>query len=253
MSDNSRMPAVPAPREESIERLRGLLHLSTPLIGVYDARPSDDFAPMVRAEETNCCFAYYDRWLAGETLVFEKGGGGCKGAHAGLGLERHTAPFAAHFLTDGVGAPRAEGLKATPEIAQAYLDSVAPPPPEVESDAVLIGPLRLAAWDRLRSVTFLVDPDRFAAVLTLAGYWSARDVGVAPFGSGCALMWRALGAFPDGTAVIGATDVAMRKHLPPDVLTLSVGPAHFAKMVTVPDASFLSLADWKGIIEKRGL
>jgi len=39
--------------------------------------------------------------------------------------------------------------------------------------------------------------------------------------------------------VIGATDLAMRRHLPPDILMLSVTLARFEQMLTFPDDCFL--------------
>jgi len=234
------------PSADSIERLRTRLRLSTPLLALYDSQPSDAFAPLVEAKGNTCCFAYYKRWLAGETLVMKKGGGGCQGAARAFGLEKTYPAYMAHFLTDGVGAPMGEGLRASADIAQAYLDEAIPP--DVQSGAVLIGPLRPEQWEWIRSVTFLVDPDRLAAVMTLAGYWSARDVVTAPFGSGCSFLWRALGG--DRT-VIGGTDIAMRRYLPPEMMTFTVSPAHFGKMLTFPDDSFLYKSWWNDLMDYR--
>jgi Uncharacterised ArCR, COG2043 len=239
----------PEPTDTAIERLRSRLRLTTPLIAVYDSHPSDAFAPLIQPTGTTCCFAYYGRWRAGETLVLEKGGAGCQGAYRALGLEKTYPPYMAHFLTDGVGAPKGEGLRASPEIAQAYLDRAKPP--EVSGDTVLIGPLRLSQWASVRSVTFLVDPDRLGGVMTLAGYWSAVDVVAAPFGSGCSFLWRALNESGRDPAVIGATDIAMRRHLPADILTLTVSPARFSQMLTFPEGSFLTRSWWNDLLDYR--
>jgi hypothetical protein len=233
----------------AVDRLIARLRLTTPLIGVYDARPSAAFEPLVATEGASCCFAYYRRWLDGETLVLSPGGAGCQGAYRALGLEKGYPAYMAHFLTDGVGAPKGEGLKASPDLAQAFLDRAKPP--EVTSGSVLIGPLRLDQWDALRSVTFFVDPDRLGGVMTLAGYWSPGDVVAAPFGSGCSLLWRALTEEGKDRAVLGATDIAMRKHLPPDVLTLSVTPRRFAEMVSFPDEAFLNRSWWNDLMDYR--
>jgi hypothetical protein len=238
-----------APTTEQTRRLTERLRLATPLIAVYDTEPSDAFAPLVEATETACCFASYDEWLAGKTLVIRKGGAGCRGAQSALGFQKRYAPFMAHFLTDGIGAPQGEGLKATAAIAQTILDRAKPP--EVRSDTVLIGPLRLERWSLVRSVTFLVDPDRLAGVMTLAGYWSADTVVAAPFGSGCSFLWRSLGEIAHDPAVLGGTDLAMRRYLPPGVLTLTVSPARFEQMLTFPDDSFLGREWWNGLMEFR--
>lgn len=234
------------PSAEAIERLTSKLRLSTPLLAVYDSEPSEAFDPLVEAKGTACCFSYYKNWLAGETLSFKKGGGGCPGAVRAFGLEKTYPPYMAHFLTDGVGAPVGEGLRASAEIAQAYLDAAIPP--DVQSGFVLLGPLRAEQWQQIRSVTFLVDPDRLAAVMTLAGYWSARDVVTAPFGSGCSFLWRAL----DGDrSVLGGTDIAMRRYLPRDMVTFTVSPSHFGKMLTFPEDSFLYKSWWNDLMDYR--
>ena len=227
------------------------LRLTTPLVGVYDATPSAAFAPLVETDGTSCCFSHYPQWLKGETLVLSRGGAGCQGAYRALGLVKGYPPHMAHFLTDGVGAPKAEGLKATPEIAQDFLDRARPL--EVTSGYILIGPLRVEQWDALRSVTFFVDPDRLGAVMTLAGYWSADNVVAAPFGPGCALMWRELVEDGRDRAVLGATDIAMRRHVPPNVLSLSVTPQRFEQMVSFPEDAFLNHAWWNDLMDSREL
>ena len=234
------------PSADAIERLITRLRLSTPLLGLYDSRPSDAFAPLIEAQGTACCFSYYKRWLEGETLVLTQGGGGCQGAARAFGLEKTYPAYMAHFLTDGVGAPKGEGLRASASIAQEYIDAAIPP--DVRSGAVLIGPLRPEQWETVRSVTFLVDPDHLAAVMTLAGYWSARDLVTAPFGSGCSFLWRSLGG---DRSVLGGTDIAMRRYLPPDTLTFTVSPAHFAKMLTFPEESFLYRSWWNDLVDYR--
>ncbi len=247
------MPATPAdtarPTPAAVERLMKKLRLTTPLLAVYDAAPSDAFSPVFDAEGDDCCFSYYDRWMGGETLALKKGGGGCKGAHRALGIEQAAPPFMAHMLTDGVGAPKGEGLRATPEIAQAFLDRGKPPVPQAGS--ILVGPLRLDQWDSVRSVTFLVDPDRLAALTTLAGYWSAENVVAAPFGSACSFFWKSFNEIEGAQAVIGGTDVAMRQYLPTAIMTLTVAPGHFAKMLTVGDDSFLDREWWTDLMDVR--
>ena len=237
------------PTPEAIERLMKKLRLHTPLLAVYDATPSEAFAPVFEPEGDDCCFSYYDRWIAGETLALKRGGAGCKGAHRALGIERSIPPHMAHFLTDGVGAPKGEGLRATPEIAQEYLDRAKPPTPE--SGSVLVGPLRLDQWEKVRSVTFLVDPDRLAALTTLAGYWSAENVVAAPFGSACSFFWKSFNEVEGAQAIIGGTDVAMRRYLPTAIMTLTVAPDHFAKMLGVPENSFLDLDWWNELMDVR--
>lgn len=244
--------AAPRPTEEAVERLRRYVHLATPLIALYDTVPGPAFEPLVEAKNTDCCFAYFGHWVNGETLVVKKGGPGCPGGHRGLGLERTSPPFMAHFLTDGVGAPAGEGLKATPDIAQEMLDRARPAPNT--SGHVLLGPLRVDQWDLVRSVTFFVSPDHLSGLTTLAGYWTSdKDVVTAPFGSGCSSLLRALGEYDEDEdpAVIGGLDIAMRRYIPEYMLTLTVSPARFSKMLTFREESFLYKSWWNDLIRQR--
>jgi hypothetical protein len=239
------------PTAAAIDRLRDRLRLETPLIAVNDAEPGPTFEPLVEAKGRTCCFAYYGKWLSGHTLVMREGGGGCGGARIALGIEKEYPPYMAHFLTDGEGAPQGEGLKASPELVQGFLDEAKPP--ELSGTTVLMGPLRLEAWDSVRSITFLVDPDRLAGLMTLSAFWSPDTRLVsAPFSSGCGMLWRELDYEGVDRPVIGATDLAMRKYLPPEIMAFSVTPARFEKMLTFPDGSFLDKDWWNCLMEHRG-
>jgi hypothetical protein len=196
--------------------------------------------------------------MKGTTVAVSRGGGGfgdpkngCYGMQTAFGLEKSYPSFMANFLTDGKGAPMGEGLKATPELAQEFLDRARPPAPS--GDSVLVGPLRLDQWDKVKSLTFFADPDRLAALMTLAAYWSSDpDFIFAPFSSGCGLMLRELANQDHERAIIGCTDIAMRKYLPPDILCLSVLPPHFTRMVDFPEEAFLNRDWWAELMRIRG-
>jgi hypothetical protein len=246
------------PTPEKIDRLVEALRLETNIIAVYDSETGDAFEPTVGAKGRTCCFAYYKRWMKGTTLVIERGAGGfdhpmngCPGAQAAFGFMEEYPPFMAHFLTDGEGAPMGEGLKATPELAQEFLDRARPRP--ISSDAILIGPLRVEQWDSVRSVTFFADPDRISALMTLAAFRSSGpDFIHAPFSSGCGLMLRELENQERERAVLGCTDIAMRKHIPPEILCLTVPPGLFEQMVDFPDGAFLNKEWWNELMQHRG-
>ena len=245
------------PAQSSINRLVEKLRLSTPIIAIYDTEPSEIFEPIVKATGRTCCFAYLKRWLKGETLVIERGEGGfsdpdrgCMGAQTAFGLKHGYPPFMANCLTDGKGAPMGEGLKASPELAQEFLDRAVPP--ALKGDTLLIGPLRIESWESVRSVTFLVDPDRLSALMTLSAYWTSDpDVIYAPFSSGCGLMLRELEAIKSERALIGCTDIAMRKYLPRDMLCFTVSPPWFERMLDFPDDAFLNKSWWNELMDQR--
>jgi hypothetical protein len=247
-----------APTNEKVERLKEKLRLETPLIAVYDAAPDEAFEPTVTARGRACCFAYYKQWLQGKTLVIEKDKSnsfgdpqsGCPGAQRAFGLTDQYPPWMAHFLTDGEGAPMGEGLKATPQLAREYIERARPP--ALSGDTVLLGPLKLERWNAVRSVSFFVDPDRLAAVMTLSAFWSSDpDFVTAPFSSGCGLLWRDLDQQNRERAMIGCTDIAMRRYIPPEILCLTVRPGHFEKMVGFPEGAFLNREWWNALMEAR--
>jgi hypothetical protein len=246
-----------APKQSSVDRLVEKLRLKTPIIALYDSEPSEEFAPMVESSGRTCCFAYFKRWLNGETLVVERGEGGfsdpdkgCYGGQNAFGLGRGYPPYMPNFLTDGKGAPMGEGLKASPDLAREFLDRAEQP--LIESDSVLIGPIRLSMWERVKSVTFLVDPDRLSALMTLAAYWTSDPEKIfAPFSSGCGLLLREVEMTDGKRAVIGCTDIAMRKYLPPEMLCLTVSPGMFEKMIEFPDDAFLNKSWWNDLMKQR--
>ena len=249
-----------APERESVDRLMRALRLDTPIVALYDAAPGGAFEPLVEAQGRACCFAYYPRWVAGVTVIVRRGDDtfeaprhGCPGLQRALGLSASYPPWMANFLTDGAnGAPMGEGLKASAALAQQFIDQARAPEPS--GDTMLMGPLKLERWQDVRTVTFFADPDRLSALMTLAQYWSGRgDEIAAPFSSGCGLMWRELVNQDRDRAILGCTDIAMRRHLPADLLSLSVSPARFEQMLTYPDGAFLTREWWHELLKARKL
>lgn len=245
--------------EQKVERLIKALRMDTPIIAIYDTEPSDAFDPMTEAKGRACCFAFYRKWEKGETLVvkraeegsFQSPKQGCPGMQSSFGFAKGYPPWMAHFLTDGKqGAPIGEGLKATPQLIQEYLDQAIPP--KRSGDHVLLGPLKPAHWDKVKTVTFFADPDRLSALMTLSTFWSSDPNEIlAPFSSGCGLMWREMSNADRDRPIIGCTDIAMRKYVPPGIMSLSVSPARFEKMIDFPDDTFLNREWWKDLMDAR--
>ena len=52
-------------------------------------------------------------------------------------------------------------------------------------------------------------------------------------------------------AVLGCTDIAMRKYIPPEILCLTVRPGHFERMVDFPDGAFLYKEWWNELMQHR--
>ena len=224
------------------------LGLETPPIGLYDAPDAAAFEPCVRPEpgRHTCVFAFYKDWLRGRTLHLTWEAHGCRGAAPCLfGRDERPAEELVTFLVEE------EGLKRSRELMRRWVERR--PRQRPVHPNVLIGPLRPEQDAHLRSVTFFVDPDRLAALVTGANYDAGPDdpvVVTAPFGSGCLQLLGPGGEQP--RAVIGATDSAMRRHLPADTLAFTVNPAMFERLCALDERSFLHKSFWTGLQAARG-
>ncbi len=224
------------------------LGLETPPIGLYVAPDTAPFEPCVRPQATGhtCVFAFYKEWLRGRTLHLTWEVHGCDGAAPCL-FGRHVRPTEdlVTFLVEE------EGLKRSREAMTRWVERRRAQVPEHPN--VLIGPLRPEQAAHLRSVTFFVDPDRLGALVVGANYDAEVDdpvVVTAPFGSGCSHLLGPAGEAP--AAIIGATDSAMRRYLPPDVLAFTVNRAMFARLCALDRKSFLHKSFWTGLQAARG-
>ena len=213
------------------------ISITTPPIGFYDAPDVSRFEPLVRVTrgETSCIFSFYGDWMAGRTLHLTRDAFGCRGAGSCLfGVATRSREAMVSFLVDE------EGLKASRELMQRWLDrrgSYRPQHPNL-----LIGPLRPEQHHYLKSVTFFVNPDQLAALLLGASYNSGPDDPppvLAPFGSGCSQLLPLFGDLTIPQAIIGATDIAMREWVPPDVLAFTVTKPMFRQLCELDERSFL--------------
>ncbi len=224
------------------------IDLKIPLIGFYDAPDPAAFEPLIRPEPGDCVFAFYKKWAEGKTLHITKEHYGCGGAGRWMcGVETRARKDFISFLVDD------EGLKASHELMERWIDvsklykSTHP--------HILIGPLKKDQWEYTKSVTFFVNPDQVAALAYGAQYNSAPEDPppvIAPFGSGC----RQLLPFDDlavPQASIGSTDIAMRKHIPADILAITVTKPMFKQLCDLDERSFLYKPFLKNLRKSRGL
>ncbi|MCX6566631.1 MAG: DUF169 domain-containing protein [Candidatus Aminicenantes bacterium] len=216
------------------ERLRKKLDIELPLIGFYDAPDPSLFKPLVTPKENDCVFSFYKNWLKGETLHSTRENYGCGGAGSCIWrIQVRSRKEFIKFLADF------EGLKVSAELMEASIDSATSY--QAENAHIFIGPLKEEGWPYLKTITFLVNPDQLSALMIGAQYHSAPDDPtpvIAPFGSGC----REIIPFKDfhiPQASIGATDIAMRQHLPPDLLAFTVTKPMFSRLCTLDERSFL--------------
>jgi hypothetical protein len=204
-------------------------------IGVYDAPDPELFAPLVRLRR--CIFDHYEDWQRGETLVIDGASQGCPGSGYWLtGVGRFPSrEVMVNFLTDR------EGLRETSALTEAWLD--ARPVSHPVHGHILIGPVRENMAQYLKTVTFFVTPDQLSVLSFGANYRAHPDDPepvLAPCGSGCGQMFSLFPSLDKAQAIIGAVDIAMRIHLPPDLLAFTVTPPMLERLLSLDDGhSFL--------------
>lgn len=225
------------------------LGITYPLIGFYDAPEAAGFEPVVTPEPKRhtCVFAFFRDWCKGRALLITKENFGCGGAGTALcSLETRTREDYITFLAD------TEGLKANHEIMGRWIDNRRTYHPQ--HACILIGPLRKGKEQHLRSVTFSVNPDQLSALIIGAHHKDATGdpaVVLAPFGSGCMELITPFEDLNAPQAVIGATDIAMRQYLPPDILAFTVTVPMFAQLCELDERSFLSKPFLKNLQKAR--
>ncbi len=230
-------------------RLLAALGPGVPVVGVYDAPEAAAFAPLVAPQPGGraCVFSFYENWLNGETLHITPENYGCGGAGRALcGVQTRDRDDFIRFLVDD------EGLKASHELMAQWLD--ARPPYHPEHGHLLIGPLRHEQYGYLKTVTFYVRPDQFSLLALGAQYFSSPtdpSPVIAPFGSGCGQLLSLFDDLDVPQALVGATDIAMRQHLPADVLALTVTRPMFERLCALDERSFLSKPFWQRLVQAR--
>ncbi|UCE04607.1 MAG: DUF169 domain-containing protein [bacterium] len=225
--------------------------IETPLIGFYDAPHSNPFEPIVRPqpEQRICLFAFYKGWLNGKTLHLTKDNFGCGGAgHWIFNCESRSREDFVKFLVDD------EGLKASHGLMNQWLDYHKPY--RQEFDNILIGPLREDQYKYLKTITFYVNPDQVSVLMLGAQYHNAPGDPLpvlASFGSGCMELVPLFEDLDIPQAMIGATDIAMRQYLPPDILAFTMTKPLFEQLCALDERSFLYKPFWKNLKNARGI
>jgi hypothetical protein len=220
-----------------------------PLIGFYDTPVTDPFIPVKKS--SSCLFAHYRQLISGTSVVLSKNQYGCGGAGTWLcNVATRSRDQYIEFLADE------EGLKAGHSLMDQWLDFVHPY--EQEHEFLVVGTLKENAYGYLKTVTFFVNPDQLSMLMIGAQYYlSPREPAsvIAPFGSGCMQLITLFRDLKIPQAVIGATDMAMRKYLPPEILAFTTTKPMFELLCRLDSHSFLEkrfIADLKGSRNRKG-
>lgn len=234
--------------QPSPKNLMARIDLKTPVVGFYDAPDPALFEPLSVPKGRQCVYSFYPGWLEGLTLHITRDHFGCGGAgHWMWGLELRSRKDFVEFLVDD------EGLKSSHGLMEKWIDAARPY--RAEYSDLLVGPIRAEAWPYLKTATFLVNPDQLSALTIGAQYHSSPgdpQPVIAPFGSGCS-QFIPFADLSVPQASIGATDIAMRRYLPPDVLAFTVTKPLFSRLCSLDERSFLYKPFLQRLRKARGL
>lgn len=225
------------------------INLKIPLIGFYDVPDKSGIETIVQPTQGSrrCVFSFYDNWLKGEYLLLTKENYGCGGAaNAIFNHQTRTLEEFIRFLVED------EGLKANKELMKQWHEKRRKY--QAMNKNILIGPLNPNLYDFLRTITFFVNPDQLGMLSMAAQYFSAPDDPdpvVARFGAGCMQLISVFDDLKIAQAQIGATDIAMRQHLPADVLAFTTTKPMYEHFCLIDEKSFISKSFWKRLKNSR--
>jgi hypothetical protein len=219
--------------------------ISFPLIGLYDLPDPGIFEPLIQSRA--CVFSYFKQWEKGNAILLTKDQFGCSGAGSWLcDVRTRSKEDYVRFLADE------EGLKASHDLMSQWLDHVKPY--RQQYDHIVIGPLKASAYEYLKTITFFVNPDQLSVFMIGAQLNSAPsdpDPVLAPFGSGCMQLISLFHDLNISQAIMGATDMAMRKYLPPDILAFTVTKKLFEQLCMLGKDSYLEKRFYKDLKKSR--
>ncbi len=222
--------------------------INLPLVGLYVSKDCQPFEPYIKPEF--CIFSCFGGWMRGESTCISPTNldpSVCPGMGYWLcGVESTSRENMAHYLAEG------EGLKASSELMEQWL--AYHPTHKVESESVVIGPLREDQYDNLKTVTFFVNPDQLSLLITAAEYhngFAAHHPVISKYGSGCGQLAAVFDDFDTPKATIGGTDIAMRPYLPCDILAFTVTKPMFEQLCRLDEKSFLHKSFWNNVKQAR--
>ena len=220
-----------------------------PMVAMYDAPADSDFENLIEIKATGhvCFFAHYKSWMNGKTLRLTPDNFGCGGCGTWLFNKKlRSREDYIKFLADD------EGLKANRDLMGKWFDQAKRYEPE--HDALFFGPYDARQAKYIKSVTFFINADQLSVFILAANYFVSPDDPEpvkAPFGSGCMELLPQFDSMEHPQAIIGATDLAMRKYLPPEIMAFTVNPPMYENLCRIDESSFLNKPFLEGLKKAR--
>lgn len=231
-------------------------------------------ATQFQENKFGCVAAMLNAATKGRTVVFDRKTFGCPGGGVGLGFGNRYIGFPGgieNFLSTGnsefcqtaIGQKivqqmplleHGERYLKNPKVTEEIVNSL--PMTDVPTEYVVFKPLENVAEDEVpRVVIFLANPDQLTALVVLASYERDRYENViAPFGSACqhiGIITYHEGELEKPRAVIGLTDITIRKMFDKDILSFSIPYKMYLEMEDNVAESFLKEHGWENILKRN--
>ena len=221
-----------------------------------------------------CVAALLNSAAKGKTAVIGRKTFGCPGGGAGLGFGNTYQDFPGgieYFLSTGnkefckseIGKnivknmpmlEHGEGFQKDPETAKKFFDSL--PLTDIPFEYVVYKPLeKLSIGETPEIVVLLVNPDQLSALTVLANYSRGTfDNVIVRFGAGCqqtGIMAYKECLSDNPKAIIGLTDISVRKIFAKDILSFTMPYKMFQEMEGDVEGSFLQKEEWLHVLERN--
>jgi len=197
----------------------------------------------------------YPNFPGGEECFCRFLSSGNAGTEPGEAIGQQMADAGAAAMADDF--LQGERYLKTPELTAKFVDRL--PIADIPTQYVVFKPWGEVDLDRdnVRSITLLVNPDQFSALVVLANYAREHNENVIiPFAAGCQVIgiytYQEQGK-PQPRAVAGLTDLsarkAVRRQLGQDVMSLSVTLEMFLEIEENVPGSFLERPTWQSLLD----
>ncbi len=243
-------------------------------VAVLFANEKPQEALQFQENKFGCVAAMLNAAAKGRTAAFDRKTFGCPGGGVGLGFGNRYTHFPGgieNFLSTGnpefcktelgqqivkqmPDLEHGERFLKNPEVVRKMVNSI--PMTDIAEKYVVFKPLESVAEDEVPQVViFLANPDQLTALVVLASYSRvAYDNVVVPWGSACqqiGIMTYKESEAKNPRAIIGLTDITIRKMFDKDILSFSVPYKMYLEMESNVEGSFLDEHGWQNILKRN--